>query len=332
MPVRMTETYYAPIQKELERYFYELYWKDILALLKKPLYNAKITALIDALRSGRVQYESGVFTGKFNVTISKELSAFAKYDGRAKVWRGFPPSDVIAAATVANDQGRKLSDMITQKIREIPSRVESAVGSLNYSIGLPLEKMSYEAGKDLSSLGISIDMTPELSKRLVEEYTTNMNLNIVNWSDSQVTRLRDMIEKNALSGYNRAELEAMIKSEYGTTMSKAKFLARQETSLFVTSVRDERYSSAGVDIVKWSTSMDIRVTGAPGGPNEPSKGHGNHYLMQGKFCKLSDPTIYADSLEDAKAGKWKSKSLLGAEPEHAGKAFLCRCTYIPTLL
>ena len=330
----MTEKYYKPIQAELENYFYNLYWKDILQLLKESerLYNSN-SALISAIRKGLVHYESGVFSGKYNSAISKDLRKFAKYDARSKTWKGIPPGNVTAAATIANERGKKLAMNIESLIAEIPSRVSAVVESLKYSIDAPLFMMSDEAGKDLKSIGVSIDMTPELSDRLIEEYTTNQNINIKNWTTDQTIRLRKMIEKNALSGYNRLELQELISSEYGVSMAKAKFLARQETTLFTSTVRDERYSSAGITLVKWSTSQDARVVGNPSGLYpDPSKGHGDHFALNGKICKLNDPSVYADSIAAAKAGKWKSKVSAGMGNEHAGKEYGCRCTYIPIIV
>ena len=331
MPVRMTEKYYKQIEKELDSYFYDFYWKDIIELLHESdrLYNSN-SALIAAIRKGSVQYNNGKFTGKFNARISKELRKFAKYDGRTKSWSGIPPSNVTAAATVANTRGEQLSRRITALIDEIPARVSAAVESLKYSIDAPLFAISAEAGKDLNTLGISVEMTPELSQRLMDDYTNNMNLNIKNWTPEQTGRLRNMIEENALAGYNRLELQQRIAAEYGTTMSKAKFLARQETSLFVSTVRDERYSDAGIQFVKWSTSQDIRVVGNPSGLYpEPSPGHGNHFELNQKICKLNDPSVYAENITEARKGKWKSKDMIGAGHSHAGIEFNCRCTYVP---
>ena len=333
MPIRMTEKYYKTIEKELDRYFYDFYWKDILETVKESerLYNSN-SALIAAIRKGSIHYENGKFTGKFNARISKELRKFAKYDGRTKSWSGIPPSNVTAAATVANSKGERLSRQITALIDKIPARVEAAVESLKYSIDAPLFAVSAEAGKDLNTLGISVEMTPELSQRLMDDYTTNQNLNIKNWTPEQTQRLRNMIEENALSGYNRLELQQRIAAEYGVTQNKAKFLARQETSLFVAEVRNERYDDAGIQWYRWSTSQDIRVVGTPGGLYpEGGPGHGNHYVMQGKICKLNDPTVYADTLADARKGLWKSKASIGADNTHPGQAFGDRCVMIPVI-
>jgi len=327
------EEYWKPIQKDLEAYFYQVFWKDILEALEDPYYrlNAK-SYLLDAIRKGTIQYKAGTFTGVFNMHISAELERFAKYDAKRKVWTGVPPASISAAAAIANDKARALNDRISRLISDIPGKVADTIEQLKYRIDRPLEAMNTEASAELRNLGIDLDVTPELSQRFKDNYKTNQDLNIKSWEPNQVERMREMVEKNVLQGYNCEDMIQRIKSEYGTTMAKARFLARQETNLFMTDVRDGRYVNAGVKIAKWSTSNDIRVVGNPSGLYpKPSKGHGNHWVMNGKYCNLSDPTVYADTLEDARAGKWKSKAMIGAGNEHAGREYLCRCTYIPQL-
>lgn len=332
MPVIFTESYWKPIEEDLRRYFTEFYWSEILTMLQRDgiRVNSK-NALIAAIRAGTIRYSNGTFSGTYSASISRYLSRFAKYDGRAGTWTGTPPTDVSAAAAVANNRARTLNTEISRLVEDIPATVAAGVDRLKYSIEQPLFTMSDAAGQDLQGLGISADITPELSQRLIDEYTTNQNLNIVNWTPDQVERLRNVVYDDVLNGYNRDELRRRLVDEYGVTMRKARFLARQETSLLLTEVRDERYSAAGVEIVRWSNSGDVRVVGNPAGLYDPTNGHGNHWVLGGKFCKLSDPTVYADTLDDARSGRWKSKSMIGAGEEHAGREFGCRCTYIPVL-
>jgi len=308
MPVKMTESSYGNIELEIKKYFYDFYWKEILESLDDPyyLYNSK-SALITAIRQGKIHYDSGIFTGTFNAKISKELSSFAKYDGRSKTWAGIPPSEVSAAAAVSNNKARQLNTKIKELISRIPARVSEAIKSLSYSIDTPLLNFSKQAGQDLKSLGISIDMTPELSERLKKNYTNNQNLNIKNWTDDQIVRLREMIEKNSLTGFNRSELEASIMYEYHVTMTKAKFLARQETSLFMAEVRDERYRDAGITKFRWS---------ATGGKTGDGRTRKLHRELHGETFYYSSPPII-----DERTG----------ERGFPGQAYGCRCTAIPVL-
>jgi len=330
----LKESYYKPVEKDLNYYFYKFYWEEIFKILeedKKTILNSN-SYLITAIRTGKIFYKNGLFSGSFNSRVSRELSKFAKYNGRTKRWEGLAPPDVLAASTVANSKGETLNKKIKWAVDRIPARVEAEVNKLKYSVSKPLEEMSKEADKTLSSIGVTAEMTPELSQRLTDNYTNNQNINITNWTEIEITRLRDVIEQNVLSGYNRKELQELIEVEYGVSQAKAKFLARQETSLFLAEVRDERYVSAGLEFYKWSTSNDIRVVGNPSGKYPmPTKDHGNHYLMQGKICKFSDASVYAENIEAARAGKWKSRSVINADSNHPGQAFGCRCTSIPVV-
>lgn len=327
--MQISDGYYKPIEKDLQYYFYELYYKEIMEAFKDPYFKMNSNnSIISAIRSGKIQYKNGIFTGKFNMKISSSLEQFAKYDGRSKTWVGKAPPSILAASIVANDKSKALNEKINNLIDQIPEKVASVIESLKYSIDAPLFAMNKQAAGDLKSLGIEIDVTPELSARIKKEYTTNMDINIVNWTDKQTENLREVVQKNVLSGYNRNDLIKMISNQYDVTMTKAGFLARQETSLLMSTIRNDRYQDGGIKIVKWLNSHDIRVVGTPGGTYpDPTKGHGNHYLLGNKYCRLDDPTLYADSLEDAKNNKWKSKANIGAGVKHAGEEYYCRCAY-----
>lgn len=107
--------------------------------------------------------------------------------------------------------------------------------------------------------------------------------------------------------------------------TRAELIARDQTTKLYADVSEKRQTGAGIEWFYWRTMQDERVVGTPGGrwPN-PSKGHGNHYEMDGKVCKWNDPTVYADNIEAAKAGKWKKRtSTMPKGPP--GKEYQCRC-------
>lgn len=328
---------WKPVKKDLDAFFFEQYFKPILELFKEPIYNSlhnskSENALIAAIRKGRVTYRSRVFTGKFNAEISKELSKYAKYNKNTKQWIGTPPPRVIAAATNINSKTEALQKEALTLISQMKDKVAEEINSLSFRIGKAIDVTANQIEKEVGNITVLPEITEDMREKYDKEYTNNMRLNIVNeggpgnWNEEQVQRLRTAIEKNIVRGSNRLELQEMIKSEWGVSQNKATFLARQETSLLLSKMREDRYTDAGMDFYEWLTSNDNRVVGKPGGkfPN-PSRGHGNHYVMQGKICKWSDSKVYADSIEAAKAGKWKSKLSIGADDKHPGEAYLCRC-------
>jgi len=329
----LEEKYYKPIQTDLERYFYETYWREIFEALDDPYFRLNANnALIDAIRRGVVFYSNGVFRGRFTMAVSRELDKFAEYDARAKVWRGLPPADVSSAAAVANNKARHLNEKIQRIVESIPSRVEATIADMKLQIDRVAATLIRGAEQDLANVGVQIDAELVPSQDNIDAYRRNQEINIKNFTPEQTERLLKMVKDNALAGFNRNEMIRQIQAEYGTTKAKARFLARMETSLFMSAVRKERFEDAGISLYRWSSSRDSRVVGTPGGqyPN-PTDGHGDHHAMNGKICRLDDPMVYARTMEDAKAGKWRSKAELSGGTKHPGEEFGCRCVAVPII-
>lgn len=300
--LKWKEEYSDPIVKDLNYYFYQLFWADIIKALDDPYFKLNANnALLSAIRRGVIRYSNGKFVGDFNMKTSAELDKFAKYDGRSKTWKGVPPASISATASIANLKAKSLNEKISGLINDIPARVSAAVDSLKYSIEKPLAGMNAQASQDLKNIGIVLDVTPELSQNIINDYTNNLNIGIVDWSPKRIERLRGVIEKNILSGYNRLELIDQIETEYGVDRNKAKFLARQETTLLTSTVRDSRYQGAGIRKFMWM---------ATGGKQGDGRTRSLHRLHHGKIYFYSSPPII-----DERTG----------ERGTPGKAYGCRC-------
>ena len=306
--LKWKEEYSDPVQKDLEYYFYELFWREILEAVKDPyfLMNAN-NALISAIRRGVVRYENGKFVGEFSMRVSAELDKFARFDKRSKTWVGVPPANVSAAAAVANNKAKSLNEKISSLIDAIPDRVAGAIDSLKYSIEQPLYEMNMQASEDLKNIGVVLDVKPEISKSITQDYTNSMNQHVKDWSQKQSERLSLMVQKNVVGGYNRLELIDLISNEYGVTMDKAKFLARQETTLLTSTVRDSRYQNAGIKKYRWS---------ATGGKTGDGRTRDSHRELHGQVFFYSSPPVI-----DQRTG----------QKGNPGQAYGCRCTAIPLI-
>ena len=75
------DKYFQETEKQITAFLAETMYRPLLELLESPLYNSS-SALINAIRSGKIQFKNGVFTGSFNARISRELSKYAKYYSR----------------------------------------------------------------------------------------------------------------------------------------------------------------------------------------------------------------------------------------------------------
>jgi uncharacterized protein with gpF-like domain len=91
--------------------------------------------------------------------------------------------------------------------------------------------------------------------------------------------------------------------------TRAELVARDQTMKLYGDLAQKRQEGSGISLYIWRTLSDERVVGNPAGKYpHGSAGHHNHFVMEGKICKWSDPTVYADSIEQAIAGKWKART------------------------
>ena len=70
--IKNQEKYWAPVEKGMQSFFFETYFRDIFRLLdaKEPKLNAPTSALTQAIRSGSIVYQAGTFRGDTNIPDS----------------------------------------------------------------------------------------------------------------------------------------------------------------------------------------------------------------------------------------------------------------------
>jgi SPP1 gp7 family putative phage head morphogenesis protein len=314
--LKLKNKYWKPIEKEIEQHFYETFFKPLRVLFKEPIYNTS-GALLSAIQEGRIVYESGIFSGRFNVRISKELSKYATYDGRSNLFRADitrVPSDILAAAIVANEKGKSLNKRLNLWINEAEKQLLDIPKSLTFAIRKPTAEMSQDMRRELVKvLGVAPEISPITNERLINDYNYNQSLSIKNWEQKEVERLRDLVSDTAKTGYRRREMEKRIMQEWKVSKKKARFLARQETSLYMSKLRREQSLAAGVRKYKWITARDERVR--PATPAAKKSG-ANHRHLHGKIFYYGDPPVV------------NLKTQKRAEP---GEDYNCRCTARPVV-
>ena len=106
-----------------------------------------------------------------------------------------------------------------------------------------------------------------------------------------------------------------ISSVFGKLDNRVKMIARNEISTINANINKARYENLGIKIYQWKTAQDDRV-------------RPDHNVMNNKYCKFEDDSVYADSLKDAKAGKWKKRASIGGVQLGTGIDFNCRCASI----
>ncbi len=143
-----------------------------------------------------------------------------------------------------------------------------------------------------------VNTNTQLIKTLQANTIKNVELTIntaIKENRSIVNIKKELIEKNLAKSKSHAEL-----------------LARDQVGKFNAELTKARQESIGVSIYIWNDSDDDRV-------------RPKHSVMDGLYCNWDDSTVYADTLQGALAGKWKSRSSIGGVEKHPGMDYQCRC-------
>jgi len=323
-PLRLKPSYWRDIEAQIIDTLRDLLFKPLVHTIKSIeqgskinalILNAKEDPLITALRSGRVQYTLGVFTGQFSAGITSSLRRLgATFDERSRSFRIDPnmvPNWMKAEAAAYQLKAREIHDVLNRRLNEIQRTIQHDINVRPMDADKTVD--AFEDG--FKSVAEKIEVSPELNaasrRTMAEEYSENMKLYIQKFADKEVMSLRDAVEENAKEGYRFDKLIPSIKKRYGVTVRKAKFLARNETSIFMSKYHEQRYAEAGVTEYIWSTSHDIRVRPAPG-----THGSDNHRVLDGRVFSFANPPV-VDPATSRKA--------------NPGQDYNCRCVAIPIL-
>ena len=170
--------------------------------------------------------------------------------------------------------------------------------NLRNNVGLDL-KGSIEAEGLTDALKVIVSQNVALIKSVKDEYKDNIG---------------KLLRDNVLEGNRPTNLVTQVKNIGGVTKSKAKFIARDQTSKVNADLVELRAEALGSKTYIWSGSMDER--------ERPS-----HKAMQGMLCKWSDATVYSDD----GGVTWKKRRSIGGVELHAGRDFRCRCSALPQI-
>lgn len=156
---------------------------------------------------------------------------------------------------------------------------------------------------------------------------------INDWANTQVTLItkasrdmQDAVARRVRDGVARGsgveEVRALIMRDLpGISARRARIIARDQVAKLNGDLTQGRMEDAGIATYIWSTSMDERVRGLPGGKYADAVP--SHYLMEGRVCRWDDPTKCRDA-----NGEWVARPA-GAPLLHPGQDIMCRCVALP---
>jgi SPP1 gp7 family putative phage head morphogenesis protein len=308
---------------------FEVIEQKIRALFKREIYlplirelsdhsdvllNAK-SGLLEAIRTGRVQFYRGHFSGRFNATISKEIKALGAQWNRKTGTFIIPQSslsyEVRNAISASFSQFQKKVNIIDRHLAQIvPEEIADKL-KLSDHFDSTLWKVDRDFKSSLDGVTISPSLSKPERKRLADEWQNNMKLHIKDWTQKEIVNLRKGMQASVFAGNRRDVAAKTIQESFEVSQNKAKFLARQETRLLLTKFKQIRYEAAGVNEYKWGCAN--RAHQAAGAPYVKGQVRHDHARLEGKIFRWDNPPI-----TDAKGSR-----------NNPGQDYNCRCFAIP---
>lgn len=266
-------------------------------------------SLTSAIMSGRVTYYRGLFKGRFSASISRELRSLKCVWDRGQGCYRLPlsklPEHIKHAIKMSEYQAIKKLEAIDRRIRELsPVKIAEQL-RLADLFDRSIHKIDGNIQKTLDRITVMPKLTDEARAKIAESYNTNMTRYIQDFTEKEIITLRSKVEKHTMEGGRYEDMIETIQRRYEVSQSKAKFLARQETNLFVSSFKEARYKDAGIVEYVWKC-----VVGTPTHPVRHS-----HKILDGKKFRYDSPPTTSSN----------------GKRNNPGEDYGCRCTSRPVV-
>lgn len=307
-PIKETTADFDMIEKRIRAAFRKLLYEPLLrdlALPRDTVKNAR-TPLLDAVASGRVVYARGRFTGKFNAALTLELRKLgARWDRKTGSFilpAADQPPELKAAVKASAARFDKALEAADRRLAQIlPEEIAGRIKTADL-LDSSLWRTDRSVTETLKGITVPPQLTPERRAKIAEEWSGNLDLWIKDFAAEEILELRQKIGAHTYAGTRREYVERSIQRSYGVTAAKARFLARQETSLLLTKFKEARYTDSGVLKYRWGC-----VAGSSKHPVRDA-----HKKLEGKVFSWNDPPITTEPGEAPRRN-------------NPGQDFNCRC-------
>lgn len=194
-------------------------------------------------------------------------------------------------------EGESVMDVtraLRSSLRQTQALYDSAAEDLSSSFVSGISADNKAKIEQLLKSAMGVDLvrvldTPEIKPALDLAIAENVSL-IRSVPEQHFARVGQAVLKN----YRGEKLAAgslvkELKLIDGISDRRARFIARDQNSKILSSVNEIRQKNVGVKRYLWRNAGDEKVTGYPGGPNQPSAAHGDHYAREGKEYSWDKP-------------------------------------------
>ena len=217
------------------------------------------------------------------------------------------PRDLFNLIERSEKATRQLVSRLKDKIESIPAKLKEFVAGLDFGKrAANLEKTVTDRFRE--SVTKKIGVQPKLDKvsqeKLRLEYNQDVTKSIVKFTQDETETLRNIVDKAVREGIARETLRKKLTDRFGISKERAKFIARQETSLFTSKLKEVQYTNAGIKKYRWHAVGDSRTR------PEHKKANGKIFFWDNA---LNDNPVRNDN----------------GEAVRPGEDFNCRCQAVP---
>ena len=207
------------------------------------------------------------------------------------------------------------SDIIDEVFTIISARISNVFDIISPKVVRIFRKMKDSQQSKLSKamfdkIGVDITSIFQTEDQLEQfRLAVGQNFDLIEeLSSKQLFRIKNIVYQDLRTGtFNAGAIRKQIKEEFGITDRHARFIARDQTHKFYSSLTEISSKQLGLDDYVWHNSRDSRVRGNPSGLY-PNAKH-NHWTREGKVFSYKKPPA-------------------GGNP---GQDFGCRCYSEPIL-
>lgn len=318
-PIKETPQDYEAIEKRIKELLKRTLYFPLLQEFEEPRKTLKNSEedLIEAIRDGQLFFYRGAFRGKFDSFISSELRALgATWDRKTssyKIQLGFLPPEVRGAIASTEWRFKEKIRRVDEKLAKIlPEEISDRL-RLTDLFDRTIWKTERQIQATIRGLVVSPTLTERERQKIAREWSNNARLKIKEWTADEIKKLRADMGKAVLAGNRHEFAVSAIQKSFGVSVNKARFLARQETSLLMTKLKETRYTSAGVHEYTWHN-----VAGSPKHPVRPRHKFLADESKRGKIYRWDDPPITSEPGDPVRRN-------------NPGQDYNCRCFARPVV-
>jgi SPP1 gp7 family putative phage head morphogenesis protein len=311
------------IQGRIAKLFEEEIFHPLVAALGmkvEGVFNAAsgFKALEAAIASGRITFHRGIFSGRFDSSISKSLKEIgAVWDDSIKAFRIHADDlspNIKSAVALSETAFKRRTNNIIQKANEILEASpweKLRVSDLFKSAVFHMDK---DFRKNVEKIKVHPQVSETRADEISREWENNLKLKVKDFVDVQVVEMRQQVKDAWLSGNRYGFLKQTIKDMYGVADRKAEFLAQQESHLLTAAYQGSKYVEAGAPYYLWRC-----VTGTPEHPTRPRHKELSAMSDRGIIFRWDDPPVSTGKKEQARRNNPKED-------------YRCRCEAFPIFI